>query len=121
MVICCLLVAFTGVSQNKKRGNIIYRGLSHRWSVKLGQFSYSLYLVHQLILSLIAVVFAALGWKTGIYWLVLIVLGTPLAVASSYLFHIIFERPFMHPPSKANKPWQSQQLGEAQETVTTTS
>ena len=64
--------------------------------VALGSFSYSLYLVHAPVQHLIL----KYGiWKSGvpIQWEfpILTLVGTPLILGLSYLFHLAFERPFL--------------------------
>ncbi|HJR05947.1 MAG TPA: acyltransferase [Pyrinomonadaceae bacterium] len=68
-----------------------------RWSATVGLFSYSLYLIHQLVLMEM--------WR---FWilrmptiLVALLVSTPLSVACSYLFFRYCERPFLPRPAKS--------------------
>jgi peptidoglycan/LPS O-acetylase OafA/YrhL len=70
-----------------------------RWATVLasvGLFSYSLYLVHEAILMQM--------WRFWILrqsWLVTsLMVIIPLAVAGSWAFFWLFERPFLNPPQK---------------------
>lgn len=67
-----------------------------RWSATVGLFSYSLYLIHQLVLMEM--------WRFWIFRmpsiLVALFVMTPLCVACSYLFFRFCERPFLPPPAK---------------------
>ncbi len=66
----------------------------------VGVFSYSLYLTHFISISLARAVLAAAGWRNGGEgWKLLIV--TLVSVGAAYLFHCLFERPFMS--SKARR------------------
>lgn len=77
------------------------RFLQSRPIMTLGAFSYSLYLVHDLILDwgwwIIPHVHALSGETARVVFLVFFLV--PLAVAASYSFHLVFERPFQTRPS----------------------
>lgn len=61
--------------------------------LKLGAFSYSLYLIHQPILSVVA---GALHLPSpGLQLAVTSCVGIPLCIVMAYGFHCLFERPFM--------------------------
>jgi peptidoglycan/LPS O-acetylase OafA/YrhL len=72
-----------------------------RWSATVGLFSYSLYLIHQLVLMEM--------WR---FWIlrmpsivVALLLMTPLSVACAYIFFRYCERPFLpRPPKPARLP-----------------
>lgn len=71
-----------------------------RWSATVGLFSYSLYLIHQLVLMEM--------WR---FWilrmptiLVALLVMTPLCVACSYIFFRYCERPFLPRPAKPARP-----------------
>lgn len=74
---------------------------SSRPAVRLGTFSYSLYLIHFPVLLGAAAVLVPLHLPGDTLALLLCFLGTCLAVLLAYLFHLAFERPFM---SKSGKP-----------------
>ncbi len=61
----------------------------------LGIFSYSLYLMHAPILALCALLIRDAGFTSTEAYLLIVMAGVPIAVAGSYLFHRVFERPFM--------------------------
>ena len=69
--------------------------LESRWAQAIGAFSYSLYLVHfpieQLLDSFVHMRFAH---SLGLYFAVMLGLGLPMAIGGSYVFHLLFERPF---------------------------
>lgn len=70
------------------------RWLSTRWLVRIGIFSYSLYLVHAPFLHLLWFALRPLQLSADATYLIL-VLCAPLLVALAYGFHRLFERPFM--------------------------
>ena len=75
-------------------GNVIQRILSSRVLVSLGIFSYSVYLIHQPIV----VLFGKYGMRhfsNTKMVLFEIFFVAPLMIGLGYLFHLVFERPFM--------------------------
>ncbi len=75
--------------------------LSSRVVVLLGSFSYSLYLVHVLILDCIILVTAHSKLPPLVYEFVAFVLAPVISLVCAYLFYLTFERPFLNtrPPS----------------------
>jgi peptidoglycan/LPS O-acetylase OafA/YrhL len=75
--------------------------LSSRWAEKLGGFSYSLYLTHFLVfLGMKPLIAHHAGDPVKIY-ATLFAIGTPLALGFAYIFHLVFEKPFMNVPTAA--------------------
>jgi peptidoglycan/LPS O-acetylase OafA/YrhL len=74
----------------------VYKLFSHPWPVKLGKFSYSLYLVHYPLVCVLMVISARMGLSVyqDIAWAALLVL--PAIIGIAYLFHIAFERPYLN-------------------------
>ena len=100
----CLLVFCTGhlVDHDSEVPPRILRMLQAKPLVILGGYSYSCYLVHDLILNAfyMAVRPVIFGPQT-LCWL-LLGAGILLSLAGAYVFHLFFERPFMHThPRKA--------------------
>ncbi|MGZ3676662.1 MAG: acyltransferase family protein, partial [Ktedonobacterales bacterium] len=63
---------------------------------KIGAFSYSLYLIHAPLLQLIwQYVLHPLHTQDVTRYALLLVAGTPLIVGAAYVFHLLFERPFL--------------------------
>ena len=96
-----LIAALTSGARSSSPVAWLARALAWRPLVKLGAFSYSLYLVHPMLLH-----GAWLLWNrtrgsepVGMYGLLL--LSCPAIVAASWLFHLAFERPFMTAPSSS--------------------
>lgn len=81
---------------------------------RLGQFSYSSYLVHLPILWLVDhFLLAPAGMPPTAHFLALLALCVPCVLAGSYAFHLVFERPFMRHRSARElatalrSPWTS--------------
>jgi peptidoglycan/LPS O-acetylase OafA/YrhL len=74
---------------------ILLKVFNHRWAVALGVFSYSLYLVHYPLLALSNSVMSGFHIAPKINFLISFGIIVPLIVAAAYLFHLLFERPFM--------------------------
>jgi peptidoglycan/LPS O-acetylase OafA/YrhL len=72
----------------------VLRFLSATWLVRIGIFSYSLYLVHAPLIHLFWFALRPLQLSPDLTFL-LLVLCAPLVVALAYGFHRAFERPFM--------------------------
>lgn len=63
----------------------------------IGTFSYSIYLIHAPLLQmLVQYPLHALSERPMILFWVLALVGTPIIIAISYVFHRLFERPFMN-------------------------
>ena len=62
--------------------------------VRLGEFSYSLYLIH------VPVLFVVARYAPH----AIVYLGLPCAIAAAYGFHIAFERPFLKSRTRKEAP-----------------
>lgn len=71
----------------------LMRILSWRPLAGLGAFSYSLYLMHHPILQIVYALRKVTGEGPILQYLLLI--GLPVVLISTYLFSLVFERPFM--------------------------
>lgn len=78
------------------------RVLAVRPLAGLGLFAYSIYLVHAPVLQLVWLEWIApLGLEDGTDFLLLLAAGVPVALAVSYGFFLVFERPFLGRPRRA--------------------
>jgi peptidoglycan/LPS O-acetylase OafA/YrhL len=73
----------------------VSRVLSTPWLVRVGIFSYSLYLLHAPLVHLSWLALRPLHLSADATFAILAVLCVPLIVGISYGFHCLFERPFM--------------------------
>ena len=86
-----LLAQWATVSQSKLRNMLSWKPLA-----TLGSFSYSIYLVHAIPLLLLAAYGPKLaGWSPGWRYALFLVTAVPVLLGISYLFYILFERPFI--------------------------
>ena len=72
--------------------------LSSEACVRLGTFSYSLYLTHFPVLLCVCSLILSLHTNRWQFLCLLLVLGVPASLGAAYLFHLVFERPFMTRP-----------------------
>ena len=96
------------IALGTQRGERFAKWLSWRPLVFLGTFAYSIYLIHAPVIQII--------WQYLIHpfvkselitYLLMIGVGVPIAVLVSYLFFLLFERPFLNtpktPPASASR------------------
>ncbi|MEO7716042.1 MAG: acyltransferase [Capsulimonas sp.] len=76
----------------------VLRFLSSKPIVGLGNFSYSLYLIHFPLLLVGIALVSPYHFRSHINFLLYLLVGCPAILGISYLFHLIFERPFMNIP-----------------------
>jgi peptidoglycan/LPS O-acetylase OafA/YrhL len=91
----CFLVHLTETWKRGKPRVSFLAVFDSRPAVTLGIFSYSIYLMHAPVLSVFTQFLRGMGIDGEPLYIVLLVVGIPLAVAATYLFHLVFERPFM--------------------------
>lgn len=91
----CMLVHWTKVWERGIPRVSVLAVLNSRLLVKLGVFSYSIYLIHAPIQAVFTQVLRGLGVNNDLFYVLIMVVGIPLIVGVAYIFHIIFERPFM--------------------------
>lgn len=96
-----LLVFCTGHLQNRQEEHpFILKFLEKPVPVLLGGFSYSLYLVHYPVLSLFHLLLRPLGLSDLAVLVILLSAGVVISLLIAYLFHLLFERPFLSGPGK---------------------
>lgn len=96
----CLLIHWTKVWRRGIPKFSVLAVLNSRPLVKIGFFSYSIYLMHAPFLAVMTQILRSLGVNDDRFFVLILVLGMPIVVALAYLFHIIFERPFMPQPAR---------------------
>ncbi|MBC8122369.1 MAG: acyltransferase [Gemmatimonadaceae bacterium] len=90
LVYCSSCLGGTGVTAPP-----VVRFLQSRWTVALGRWSYSLYLTHILVISLVHQFLIHMGLAATQRLLLLLVAGVPLSLLFAYIFFLVFEQPFM--------------------------
>jgi peptidoglycan/LPS O-acetylase OafA/YrhL len=93
----CLLITCTSslTDKNTIPCSFPLRILESKPAFTLGLFSYSLYLVHAPALALCQLLLNSLTLSLAVKGLILFTMVPPLIVGFTYVFHLLFERPFM--------------------------
>jgi peptidoglycan/LPS O-acetylase OafA/YrhL len=97
VAVVCVLVHCARLSAGPPtaRPSLLLRALQTPPLVRIGLFSYSLYLIHTPILATVALVCLTAGLPILASHAIVFGLGIPLAISVAYVFHLIFERPFL--------------------------
>ncbi|HEY1923547.1 MAG TPA: acyltransferase [Tepidisphaeraceae bacterium] len=90
----CFLV-FAAASKISDKPHTIVRWLSARWLVHVGVASYSLYLIHDPILAIVKLALDRMHLGPWTQFTTMLTLGGIIVAIATWLFHILFERPFM--------------------------
>jgi peptidoglycan/LPS O-acetylase OafA/YrhL len=98
----CALVFLTDTMVRGRRP-VALRILELRPLIELGRFSYSLYLLHAPILALFFLLTRRLGLGRVEFQLFILGIALPATVAVSYLFFLVFERPFLNSPTRPTR------------------
>lgn len=85
---CLLLLAAEPLS-------LIQKIFSTHWLVKVGVFSYSIYLLHAPVLHFFVALLAPVPLAPFWRYLVICIVIVPIIVGIAYLFFLVFERPFI--------------------------
>lgn len=104
VAIAALLVRWTELWRRGIPKFSVLAVLDSRPLVFLGVFSYSLYLMHAPILSVLTQAFRSLSINGDLFFVLILAVGIPLVVIASYGFHLIFEKPFMPAAAKKLQP-----------------
>jgi peptidoglycan/LPS O-acetylase OafA/YrhL len=108
--VTCLLIHLTRrwhEAESNRPGGLL-AVFQHPRIVRLGTFTYSLYLIHPPIIAVVALFTIALGIRSWPAYLFMIVVGVPVSLFGAYLFHTAFERPFL--PSYLVQPRQAEKI-----------
>lgn len=93
LIVFCTRCAHAASLESDRRLPMVLRLLESSWAMRLGAFSYSLYLVH------IPIVLKLNQWSSGHFSPVpafaFDLAGIPVVLVAAYLFHLAFERRFM--------------------------
>lgn len=78
----------------------VKRWLSWRPLVGVGTFSYSLYLIHEPLISLAAIMILPKHWPNIVQFSCQVLILPALMIGLAYLFFLAFEKPFLRRPVK---------------------
>jgi peptidoglycan/LPS O-acetylase OafA/YrhL len=102
--IACLLIYWTERSRSDHplpRFAMLHL-FKHPKVVALGVFTYSIYLMHAPILHFMTVIADSIGLTGAAAYAYIFFIGVPVTLGGTYVFHVIFERPFL--PQNAQHP-----------------
>lgn len=91
----CFLIYCTNFVMNDKPLPRPVRLLESPWVVALGIFSYSLYITHAPVVWLVHQLLLSFQLSPAIMAVKWFLIGVPLSILVGYVFHRVFERPFM--------------------------
>ncbi len=91
----CFLIYCTNFLINGKALPPVLRQLESRWVVSLGVFSYSLYITHAPVVWLVYQFLQEQQLSPTMMATKWLLIAVPLSLLVAYLFHRVFERPFM--------------------------
>lgn len=91
----CFLIYCTNFLTNGKALPPVLKFLESRWVVTLGIFSYSLYITHAPVLWLVHQLLKSEQLSPTMMAVSWFFYGVPSSLLIAYLFHRVFERPFM--------------------------
>jgi peptidoglycan/LPS O-acetylase OafA/YrhL len=93
----CALIHYT-IQARRSTASVGLRFLSSSPAVRLGAFSYSLYLIHLPLVVFAQTLLNKVPLSIPMDFLILTAIGVPAIMAIAYAFHFVFERPFLNTP-----------------------
>jgi peptidoglycan/LPS O-acetylase OafA/YrhL len=78
----------------------VWHFLSHRYFVRTGIFSYSVYLIHQPIIQAVGPRLMQYHLNTLVHWALVLGILLPSLIGLGYVYHLLFEKRFMSAPRK---------------------
>ncbi|WP_017318267.1 acyltransferase family protein [Mastigocladopsis repens] len=91
----CLLIYCTKFVLEGKKAPFILRLFESRWAIALGGISYSLYLTHGVVVTVVGNFLLNLQMSPILFAATFYVVSVPLSLLIAYWFYLVFERPFM--------------------------
>lgn len=91
----CLIIYCTKIVISRKTPPLIMRLFEHPLAIALSTFSYSLYLTHGPVETLINHWLITLNMSPVMFAITLYILSVGISLIFAYLFYLAFERPFM--------------------------
>ena len=79
-------------------GSLLHRMLSGRVLINLGIFSYSVYLIHLPLVIALGAAVERRHLSNAVEVVIQLLFMVPLVLGLGYLFHLLFEKPFMNAP-----------------------
>lgn len=91
----CLIISCTKLVIEGKKKPLVLQILESRWAIALGAFSYSLYLTHGLVVTVVGNFLLNLHMPPIKFAQTFYLIAVPMSLLIAYLFYLVFERPFM--------------------------
>jgi peptidoglycan/LPS O-acetylase OafA/YrhL len=91
----CLFINCTKDVRKDEKSSLILQILEHPWVIALGTFSYSLYLTHGPIITLVRYFLFYLHLSPGLFAATCYFIGVLVSLIFAYGFYLVFERPFI--------------------------
>ena len=82
----------------RRPGSLLHRMLSGRVLINLGIFSYSVYLIHLPLVIALGAAVERRHLSNAVEVVIQLLFVVPLVLGLGYLFHLLFEKPFMNAP-----------------------
>ncbi|MCV3213697.1 acyltransferase family protein [Plectonema radiosum NIES-515] len=95
LVTACLLIYCTKSIIEDKKSPMILQLFEHPLIIALGSFSYSLYLTHGVVVTLLGHFLLSRQLSQVNFTVIFYLIAVPMSLAIAYLFYLVFERPFM--------------------------
>ncbi|HZT44225.1 MAG TPA: acyltransferase [Chthonomonadaceae bacterium] len=103
IAICLILYCARAAREKSEKRPALVRFLEAPATLTLGMFSYSLYLVHSLVIMDCGTVLDKLKVPLVPALVLMLMAAVPLAVGVAYLFYLVFERPFTSPARRVER------------------
>ena len=94
MAAACLMIYCTNFATESKRPPMIVKLLESPIALKLGAFSYSLYLTHGPVTTLVRHFLLNLQLTPIMFAVLIYLVSGGIALVFAYLFYLVFEKPF---------------------------
>ncbi|OKH55271.1 acyltransferase [Calothrix sp. HK-06] len=91
----CLIIDCTKIILRDKKRHIILQILESTWVIKLGAFSYSLYLTHAPVITILRQLLTNVNMSPTAFAITLYTVGITVSLAFAHVFYLTIERPFM--------------------------
>lgn len=104
MFAACLILTCAEAALHKiETPGLLLRVLEHRGTLRLGAFSYSLYLTHILVKWGLYALLSGLSLSPVTLQLILLLVGVPASLLTAWGFYLLVERHFLSARSKARR------------------
>lgn len=91
----CLLIYCTNSIIKGKNTPLVLQLFENHWIIALSTFSYSLYLTHGVVVTIVGNFLLNLHMPPIEFIAIFYLIAIPLSLLIGYLFYLVFERPFM--------------------------